>query len=282
MTFNLAESSVWKQSLLAVYPAQAVTDIGQLQWQEHNSQFVTLPFAESNRSEFLLQAHHGQYYFISDRSGLPQIWRSQGQNTQQISQFKTQLSIQQLLWFNDKLLLLVDRQLFEFSETSSKLIPFTEKLAGSEHFVVCDNTLYWTSKDQKGWALNRLEQGKNKELLRDVVNVGCGPGQSLVLQQQDSLYVRQWLQGQTITLPIQINWRNTDASAWASTDTGLYWLSANGTVLNYYGWVNRQHQQWPLPEHAQALVSGLDGTLFVQQFRAQDTDIVWLHPEPVE
>jgi hypothetical protein len=103
-----------------------------------------------------------------------------------------------------------------------------------------------------------------------------------VLQQQDSLYVRQWLQGQTITLPIQINWRNTDASAWASTDTGLYWLSANGTVLNYYGWVNRQQQQWPLPEHAQALVSGLDGTLFVQQFRAQDTDIVWLHPEPVE
>jgi DNA-binding winged helix-turn-helix (wHTH) protein len=282
MTFNLAESSVWKQSLLAVYPAQAVTDIGQLQWQEHNNQFVTLPFAESNRSEFLLQAHNSQYYFISDRSGLPQIWRSQGQNTQQISQFKTQLSIQQLLWLNDKLLLLVDRQLFEFSETSSELIPFKEKLAGSERFVVCDNTLYWTSKDQKGWALNRLEQGKNKELLRDIVNVGCGPGQSLVLQQQDSLYVRQWQQGQTITLPIQINWRNTDASAWASTDTGLYWLSANGTVLNYYGWLNRQQQQWPLPEHAQALVSGLDGTLFVQQFRAQDTDIVWLHPEPAE
>ena len=34
-------------------------------------------------------------------------------------------------------------------------------------------------------------------------------------------------------------------------------------------------------ETAQALISG-NGTLFVQQFRAQDTDIIWLHPEPAE
>lgn len=282
MTFNLAESSVWQQSLLAVYPAQAVTDIRQLQWQEHNSQFVTAPFAESNRSEFLLQAHHDQYYFVSDRSGLPQIWRSQGQNTQQISQFKTQRTIQQLLWFNDQLLLLIDRQLFAFTEQSTELVAFTDKLPGSERFIVCDNTLYWTSFDQRGWALNRLEQGKPEVLLRDIVNVECGPGQSLVLQQQDSLYLKQWQQGQTISLPVQMNWRSTAASAWAATDTGLYWLSGSGTVLHYYQWTSQQQQQWPLPQVAQALIAGHDGTLFVQQFRAQDTDIVWLHPEPVE
>lgn len=282
MTFNLAESSVWQQSLLAVYPAQAVTDIRQLQWQEHTSQFVTAPFAESNRSEFLLQAHHDQYYFVSDRSGLPQIWRSQGQNTQQISQFKTQRAIQQLLWFNDQLLLLIDRQLFAFTEQSAELIAFTDKLPGSERFIVCDNTLYWTSFDQRGWALNRLEQGKPEVLLRDIVNVECGPGQSLVLQQQDSLYLKQWQQGQTISLPVQMNWRSTAASAWAATDTGLYWLSGSGTVLHYYQWTSQQQQQWPLPQVAQALIAGHDGTLFVQQFRAQDTDIVWLHPEPVE
>lgn len=282
MTFNLAESSVWQQSLLAVYPAQAVTDIRQLQWQEHTSQFVTAPFAESNRSEFLLQAHHDQYYFVSDRSGLPQIWRSQGQNTQQISQFKTQRTIQQLLWFNDQLLLLIDRQLFAFTEQSTELVAFTDKLPGSERFIVCDNTLYWTSFDQRGWALNRLEQGKPEVLLRDIVNVECGPGQSLVLQQQDSLYLKQWQQGQTISLPVQMNWRSTAASAWAATDTGLYWLSGSGTVLHYYQWTSQQQQQWPLPQVAQALIAGHDGTLFVQQFRAQDTDIVWLHPEPVE
>ncbi|KKL03367.1 hypothetical protein EIK76_06340 [Rheinheimera mesophila] len=282
MTFNLAESSVWQQSLLAVYPAQAVTDIRQLQWQEHTSQFVTAPFAESNRSEFLLQAHHDEYYFVSDRSGLPQIWRSQGQNTQQISQFKTQRTIQQLLWFNDQLLLLIDRQLFAFTEQSTELVAFTDKLPGSERFIVCDNTLYWTSFDQRGWALNRLEQGKPEVLLRDIVNVECGPGQSLVLQQQDSLYLKQWQQGQTISLPVQMNWRSTAASAWVATDTGLYWLSGSGTVLHYYQWTSQQQQQWPLPQVAQALIAGHDGTLFVQQFRAQDTDIVWLHPEPVE
>ncbi|CAI3793355.1 winged helix-turn-helix domain-containing protein [Rheinheimera sp. MM224] len=281
MTFNLADSSVWQQSLLAVYPAQAVTDLRQLQWQEQDSRILTLPFAESNRSEFLLLAHNDQYYFVSDRSGLPQLWRSQGQNTQQISQFKTQLAIQQLLWLNGKLLLLIDRQLYEFSENEAQLRPFTEKLAGSERFVVCDDVLYWTSYDQKGWVLNRFEQGKIKQLLNDVVNAECGPGQSLILQQQDSLYVKQWQQGQAITLPVQINWRNTAADAWASTETGLYWLSGGGTQLNYYDWQNQQQQHWPLSQAALSLISG-HGTLFVQQFRAQDTDIVWLHPEPAE
>lgn len=280
MTFNLADSSVWQQSLLAVYPAQAVTDLRQLEWREQDSQIVTLPFAESNRSELLLLAHDDQYYFVSDRSGLPQLWRSQGQTTQQISHFKSALAIQQLLWFEGKLLLLVDRQLFEFSETDAQLRPFTEKLAGSERFVVCDDKLYWTAYDQKGWVLNRFEQGKIEQLLTDVVNAECGPGQSLVLQQQDSYYVKQWQQGQSITLPVQINWRSTAATAWVSTETGLYWLSGSGTVLNYYDWQNQQQQQWPLAEAAQALVSGYAGALFVQQFRAQDTDIVWLHPEP--
>lgn len=281
MTFNLADSSVWQQSLLAVYPAQAVTDLLQLQWQEQDSRILTLPFAESNRSEFLLLAHNDQYYFVSDRSGLPQLWRSQGQNTQQISQFKTQLAIQQLLWLNGKLLLLIDRQLYEFSENEARLRPFTEKLAGSERFVVCDDVLYWTSYDQKGWVLNRFEQGKIKQLLKDVVNAECGPGQSLILQQQDSLYVKQWQQGQALTLPVQINWRNTASDAWASTETGLYWLSGDGTQLNYYDWQNQQQQHWPLSQAALSLISG-HGTLFVQQFRAQDTDIVWLHPEPPE
>lgn len=281
MTFNLADSSVWQQSLLAVYPAQAVTDLRQLQWQEQDSRILTLPFAESNRSEFLLLAHNDQYYFVSDRSGLPQLWRSQGQNTQQISQFKTQLAIQQLLWLNGKLLLLIDRQLYEFSENDVQLRPFTEKLAGSERFVVCDDVLYWTSYDQKGWVLNRFEQGKIKQLLHDVVNAECGPGQSLILQQQDSLYVKQWQQGQAMTLPVQINWRNTASDAWASTETGLYWLSGGGTQLTYYDWQNQQQQHWPLSQAALSLISG-HGTLFVQQFRAQDTDIVWLHPEPTE
>jgi DNA-binding winged helix-turn-helix (wHTH) protein len=281
MTFNLADSSMWQQSLLAVYPAQAVTDLRQLQWQEHDNRIFTLPFAESNRSEFLLLAQNDQYYFVSDRSGLPQLWRSQGQNTQQISQFKAQLAIRQLLWFNDKLLVLIDRQLFEFSETDAQLRPFTEQLAGSERFVVCDDKLYWTSYDQKGWVLNRFEQGKIKQLLNNVVNAECGPGQSLILQQQDSHYVKQWQQGQAMTLPVQINWRNTAADAWASTENGLYWLSGGGSQLNYYDWQNQQQQQWPLSQAALSLISG-HGTLFIQQFRAQDTDIVWLHPEPAE
>jgi DNA-binding winged helix-turn-helix (wHTH) protein len=283
MTFNLADSSVWQQSLLAVYPAQAVTDLLQLQWQEQNSQIVTLPFAESNRSESLLLVQQDQSYFVSDRSGLPQLWRSQGQNTEQISQFKTQLAIQQLLWLDGKLLILIDRQLFEFSEKTGELLPLTEKMAGSERFVVCNEVLYWTSYDQKDWTLNQLEQGKIRRLLNDVVNVQCGPDHSLAIQLQDSPYVKLWRHGQRMTtLPVQISWRTTAAAAWASTDTGLYWLSEGGTVLNYYDWKQQQQQQqWPLSQAAQALISG-NGTLFVQQFRAQDTDIIWLHPEPAE
>ncbi len=282
MTFNLADTSMWQHSLLAVYPAQAVTDIRQLQWQEQNNQIVTLPFAESNRSESLLLVHQGQYFFVSDRSGLPQLWRSEGQSTQQISQFTSSLAIRQLLWFDGKLVLLIDRQLFEFVTSSGDLLPLTDKLEGSEHFVVCENSLYWTSRSSSGWVLNQLVQGKSKMLLKDVVNVQCGPHGSLVLLQQNSADVRQWRPGQTNILPVQINWRTTAAAAWTSTESALYWLSAGGTVLNYYHWESQQQQQWPLSDAAHALVSGPDGTLFVQQFRAQDTDIVWLHPEPVE
>lgn len=282
MTFNLAESTVWQNSLLAVYPAQAVTDIRQLHWQEDSLQLVALPFVDSNRSESLLQQHQGNYYFVSDRSGLPQIWRFEGQHVQQISQFKTHQTIQQLFWFDNKMLLLIGSQLFEFLETTAELRPFTEKLAGADRFIVCNNSLYWTSVDQGGWALNRLEQGKSQMLLRDVVNVQCGPGQSLVLQQQDSPVIELWQQGTISTLPLQINWRSSTAFGWTSTEVGLYWLSAGGKVLNYFDWESQQQQSWPLSEAAQALVAAEDGTLFVEQFRAQDTDIVWLHPEPAE
>ncbi|MDR7120493.1 winged helix-turn-helix domain-containing protein [Rheinheimera soli] len=279
MTFNLADSSVWQQSLLAAYPAQAVTDLRRLEWQEQNNQIITLPFAESNRSEYLLLAHQDQYFFVSERSGLPQLWRSQGQVTEQISQFETQHAIGQLLWFEGKLLLLIDRQLYHFS--AGQLAPFMQKKLNSESLVVCADTLYWVTRKQQSWALQQLRQGKVSEVLKDVVNVQCGPDHSLLLQQQDSAYVKQWRQGQISTLPVQINWRTTESRAWVSTTTGLYWLSGYGTALNYYDWKIQQQQQWPLAQPAQALMSD-NGTVFVQQFRAQDTDIVWLHPEPVE
>jgi DNA-binding winged helix-turn-helix (wHTH) protein len=281
MTFNLADSSVWQQSLLAVYPAQAVTDLRQLQWQEQTNQIITLPFAESNRSEFLLVAQQEQYFFVSDRSGLPQLWRFSEQGTEQISQFKTELTIEQLLWLNDKLLLLIDKQLFEFSIKDGDLQPFMQKLSGIEHFVVCENKLYWTAYEDNGWILNQLDQGKVEQLATNVVNVQCGPAQSLVLQQLDSVSVKQWQQGKTLSLPVHINWRNTSPAVWTSTEAGLYWLSENGTLLQYYDWQSQQQQQWHLSEAAQALISA-NGMLFVQQFRAQDTDIVWLHPEPAE
>jgi hypothetical protein len=96
---------------------------------------------------------------------------------------------------------------------------------------------------------------------------------------QQSPVLKQWRQGQQQSLAVQINWRTTDEHAWTSNSAGLYWLSEQGRVLNYYDWQSTEQQQWPLPEQAQALVAGKD-KLFVQQFRAQDTDIVWLHPEP--
>jgi DNA-binding winged helix-turn-helix (wHTH) protein len=281
MTFNLADSSVWQESLLAVYPAEAVTDLRKLHWQEQNNQIITQPFAESNRSEYLLLAHQQHYVFVSDRSGLPQLWRSDGHTTEQISQFKTHLDIQQLLWFEGKILALIDRQLFEFSPEDGSLKAYIQTGAATERFVVCQDALLWTSLTKNVWVLNQLKQGQINELARDVVNVQCGPEQSLVLQQFDSVDVKLWRHGQMTTLPVQINWRTTASSAWASTATGLYWLSEQGSMLNYYDWQSQQQQNWPLPEPAQALIAGFN-ELFVQQFRAQDTDIVWLHPEPIE
>jgi DNA-binding winged helix-turn-helix (wHTH) protein len=281
MTFNLADTSVWQQSLLAVYPAEAVTDLRKLQWQEQSNQIITQPFAESNRSEYLMLAHQREYFFVSDRSGLPQLWRSDGQTTEQISQFKTQLDIQQLIWFEGKILVLIDRELLEFSPADGSLKAYIETGAGAERFVVCQDALYWTSHSQSGWVLKQLRQGQVNAVAKDVVNVQCGPDHSLVLQQFNSVNVKLWRKGQFTTLPVQINWRSTDAAAWTTADTGFYWLSEQGSLLNYYDWQTQQRQQWSLPEPAQALVAGLN-ELFIQQFRTQDTDIVWLHPEPTE
>lgn len=279
MAVNLADSSVWQNSLLGTYPAQAVTDLRQLDWQEQNNKLVALPFVDSNRSDYLLVTHQDQYFFVSERSGLPQLWRSKGQVTEQISQFDTEYQIEQLLWFEGNLVVRIDRQLFYFSD--GQLKPFMQKMVGSEDFVVCADTLYWISRNKQSWALYQLQQGNVSEVVKDVVNVQCGPESSLLLQQQNSAYVKQWRQGQIFTLPIQISWRTTEPAAWASTAAGLYWLSDSGKTLNYYDWRDKLQQKWPLVEPAQALVYG-NGALFVQQFRAQDTDIVWLHPEPAE
>ncbi len=235
----------------------------------------------SNRSERLVAASEFGTAFVSERSGHAQLWLAQGADSTQLTRLNEQQQLQQVLWHNGDLLLLVNNQLFRFQLSSGSLTPYLHDITVPGRFASCHNTLYWTALTASGWQLFTQSDtnGANaRPLMHNVVDVRCAPEQGLVLQMSGQENVALLRAEQLSILPLQLNWRQLTPEQWFSDDSGIYWLDKQQQALKQYSWRSGAVSQQALPQLPLplAIYSQGNGLGYIVRQRPHDTDIVWL------
>jgi DNA-binding winged helix-turn-helix (wHTH) protein len=237
------------------------------------------PWHVSNRSERLLAIAHGQAAFVSERAGHSQIWLEQGRDSTQLSRLDERQQVQQLLWHQQHLLVLSNSQLYTLDPLTAEMALYPIQPARPGRYASCHDRLYWTELTSNGWQLFE-QRGQDKHVLqKQVVDVRCGPAQSVLLQfVQDARVALLSTAGTLTELPIEIDWRRLTAEQWFTDSSGVYWLDASGTALKRYHWHNglMDTKTLPQPTVPVAIYSGGKGLGYIVYPRPYDSDIVWL------
>ncbi|MDX1676396.1 winged helix-turn-helix domain-containing protein [Arsukibacterium sp.] len=277
MTLGLTQPQRYQQRILATQYLDYVTDIvsltfagGQLSSEQS--------WQTSNRNERLFAANGQQLAFVSERIGDNQVWLSQAGDSRQLSRLASGQYIQQLFWHQNKLLSVIDNQLYQLALTDGSLSVVNRRPV-SGRYQSCHNTLYWTEQNNDGWQL-MSDLANPVVLLSGVVNVKCA-ATGLVVQFYNSDELALWSANdpqRLIVLPVSINWQQILPEQWTSNNTQLLWLDLKQWQLNSYDWESGQRHRYRWPAKALPLEIHSDnaGNLFSVQPRHYDTDIVWL------
>lgn len=279
LTRELTQAIRYPGQVLATQYLDYTTDIYQFTNQLDSALPQLSPWHVSNRSERLLAMAKGQIAFVSERAGHSQIWLAQGKDSVQLSRLNEQQTVQQLLWHNDALLVLVNGKLFKLSPTSAEMKPYPLQVDIPGRYASCNNALYWTALTASGWQLYQQQGDTAKLLQQNVVDVRCGPGSSLLLQLVDHANLALLDEDlMSITqLPVELEWRNIEPEQWFTDHTGVYWLTDRDQV-RFYSWHTKTIDNITLPvdEKPLAIYGDGEGLGFIVRPRPHDTDIVWL------
>lgn len=280
LTRELTQASRYPGQVLATQFLDYTTDILRVE----NSPATDggsklLPWHVSNRSERLLAVSDtGQAAFVSERAGLSQIWLAQQRDTMQITRFTEQQHVQQMLWHQQQLLVVINTSLYQLDLASGQLQQY-HNVASAGRYASCHGKLYWTALTADGWVLMTEKGTMLESIMPGVTDVRCGPEQSLVLQFADTTNLALFTSAQElINLPVQINWRSSTGEQWFADNSGIYWLADNNTKVYRFDWLSQQvtavlatEQEMPV-----AIYSDGNGLGYIVRQRPYDTDIVWL------
>ncbi|MBZ9611135.1 winged helix-turn-helix domain-containing protein [Rheinheimera maricola] len=277
LTRELTQAARYSDQVLATQFLDFTTDI--LQWLPGNETEKLRPWHVSNRSERLVAVSPQHTAFVSERAGHSQIWLADGANSTQLTRLTNQQQVQQLLWHNNDLLILLNGQLhrLQVDTTELSLHPLQANKPG--RYASCNTRLYWTELTERGWVLFSAQNYTSQQVLAGVVDVRCAPDNSLLLQfAEDTALSLLSATGQLQQLPVSIDWRKQDAEQWFVDDSGIYWLASDNNSVHSYVWQTAQHNTVALPtgQQAIAIYSSGNGLGYIVRPRPHDTDIVWL------
>jgi DNA-binding winged helix-turn-helix (wHTH) protein len=253
-----------------------------LQGSATQSAFVSdLSFA-SNKDDYAMAIKAGQNAFVSERSGAAQVWIQHADTVAQLTHFEGKRQISQLMWFGDKLLGLIDLQLYQIDLQTGQLT--LQAIERPARVTVCQQQLFWTQWSEQGWSLWSLGQHQQPvELKKQVTDIRCGPGDSLVLQLSQQTQLQLWaMQDDSLKeLPAAVDWRLGFAERWVTNHQGLYWLKGEGTSrqLMFLPWQSAQPEQLALSNDT--LPDGLyadfeQDQLYYVKEKSGTADVVWL------
>lgn len=273
----LAVSLLDGTSDILPFTPNAIQDVaGISQWLNSNKNEYQLAALQSSAATDQI----GKLAFVSERTGIPQIWLQQQDKLQQLTNLTTSARISQLLWHQQKLFALIDGVLHEISLSDGK---HTEVPIGKLSRVLsCQQQLYWTAWSASGWSLFRFDTMSKPEKIRDgVVDARCGPDGQLVLLPFAAAAIELWQPGASTTtaLPIQLNWRQHSADHWLTTESGLFWLKDD--QLWFFDWAQQKTTQVETLEPF-TMTEIYQGTeqeqIYIKKINELQADVIWLNP----
>lgn len=280
ITRELTQASRYPGKVLATQYLDYTTDILRVAEKQTAAADIPLvPWHVSNRSERLLAVSEtGQAAFVSERAGHSQVWLAQQQNSTQITRFTEQQHVQQMLWHQGQLLVLINASLYQLDLPSGQLQQY-HGIMSAGRYASCHGKLYWTELTADGWVLMTEVGSTPQSVMPGVTDVRCGPQQGLVLQFSETTNLGLLTMSQDlITLPVQIDWRSSTGEQWFTDNSGIYWLADNNTTVYRFDWLSQQvnallvmEQEMPV-----AIYSDGSGLGYIVRQRPYDTDIVWL------
>lgn len=281
LSADLTDLMVADQQIHAVAGAEPISDLWSLQLSDGEPSWQR--WFASNRSERLAALTEQQVAFVSNRSGHGQIWLAWRDQLRQLTNLGAEQQIQQLLWYRQQLLVLVNSELFQVDLSTGQLhslLPQGTAISGVE---VCRQQLYWTAFDQTaGWRLFRMAANSVEPLLDDVPDVRCAP-EGLLIRREQSTQLHLWYpQGAMAELSISDFLPTlSQQSLWLSNDRGIAWLDLPSASLMVRSWQGEQQQiALPAGHTPVAIYSDRSGQNWLLQLnRQQDSDIVRLLPE---
>ncbi|MCC5826727.1 winged helix-turn-helix domain-containing protein [Alkalimonas sp.] len=269
------------QQILAVAGAEPISDLWFLQlagaepsWQR---------WFASNRSERLAALAEQQVAFVSNRSGHGQVWLAWRDQLRQLTDLGSDQQIQQLLWYRQQLVALINSQLFQVDLSTGQLHSLLPQGTAISRVEVCRQQLYWTEFDQAaGWRLFRMAANSAEPMLNDVLDVRCAD-EGLLIRRDQSAQLQLWHPSGGLTELTLMGFPQdiSQDGLWLSNDKGIAWLEPGSTTLHLQSW-RGESQQIALPtgQTAVAIYSDRSGQNWLLQLnRQQDSDIVRLLPE---
>ncbi len=276
------------QNILAVSLLDGTTDILPVKVATAEVPARLSQWLNSNKNEYQLAAmppsdevqQRAKLAFVSERSGMPQIWLQQQDKLQQLTSLTRPVRISQLVWHQQKLYALLDAVLSEINLTDGSVTALA--VGHPSRLVSCQQQLYWTAWSAEGWNLFRLNQAQQAEKIRPkVVDARCGPDGQLVLLPFGATDLELWRPdtASSTTLALQLNWRQQHADSWLTTDAGIYWLQQQ--QLWFLAWDQKQ----PAPVKtepsfvADEIYRGVAGEqIYFQKVNELQADVIWLTP----
>ncbi|MCH8538881.1 MAG: hypothetical protein LAT66_14050, partial [Alkalimonas sp.] len=280
LSTGLKDIQFVEQDIIAVEGAEAVSDLWAFRLNQAEPLSMQRWFA-SNRSERIAAVQGHQTAFVSERSGSGQIWLAQREQLRQVTELSLQQQVQQLLWYRQQLLAIINHQLYQVDMVTGALQSFLPMAVRPSRVEVCAQQLYWTEYTADGWQLKTMAADRVKPVLEDVVDFRCAPG-GFVLRTSRDAQPQLWRNEQMVAMELQsFDLELMDSSKWLTNELGMAWLQTKPNRLHIRFWDGHQ-QQIPLSDEQQVagLFSDNRGQFWlVQQNRQQDSDIVRLLPD---
>ncbi len=271
------------ETLLGAMRSQGAFDLIPLELNGQQLRVHRQKMAEliSNQDDWLFRE---EGVFVSNRSGLPQIWRSRAGQLRQLTKFDLYKTVSQLIWHQQQLFAVVDQQLMRVALDSGALSPVSWAKPAFKRLVSCQQQWFWLERASH-WALYQLQQGRGQKIADNIVDIRCGPANTLILQQDTDPHLLQFSleTGAVTELPIRLDWRRVATELWDVRGTDLYWFAAQ--QLHHYDFIQQQHKVLAHPmatndsHQPEALYAPADSPLlFMLQRRSQESDIIQLAP----
>src|SRR5690606_41543810 len=101
------------------------------------------------------------------------MWLEQGRDSIQLTRLNEDQQVQQLLWHDKALLVLINSELYRLEPQSSALTLYPLQPDNPGRYTSCQGQLYWTELTADSWQLFTETDSKKQLIYEEIGRASC-------------------------------------------------------------------------------------------------------------